>query len=359
DIAYASKKVEFDDPLRPIVDKLMEKCPLALEERNVNDDEDQPAEITNAHLVSLHARIKSAVKVSSRTQAQYHFLLQKAFLYQDIISNSNSVDRVSGWDCGVDTDGTARRETYVANPFSTSKFKSATFDVREGRYKDLRLSIYWWWYCRIRPIWFRLLSLVFVAASLALIWSESTFQIESDPPLSVPALLLQSPTIGYATLELVSIGFILYMCTCAYWTLFQIKVFDFYQMVPEHNTDEGSLLFVGAYLWYTLYRTCLLDPARENQCELPVAYVEEGFLWVFWSIVYWTMFNLTWFIIPIMQSWIRCGEFKLGAKLWQAVKENLIYYAVVGGLGLVLLIYTLVVVQIDKYGELQGVLAGE
>jgi hypothetical protein len=27
-----------------------------------------------------------------------------------------------------------------------------------------------------------------------------------------------------------------------------IKLFDVYQMIPLHNTDEGSLLFVGAYL---------------------------------------------------------------------------------------------------------------
>lgn len=38
------------------------------------------------------------------------------------------------------------------------------------------------------------------------------------------------------------------MCICAYRPLLKIKVLDFYQMVPDHHTDEVSLLFVGAYL---------------------------------------------------------------------------------------------------------------
>ena len=37
------------------------------------------------------------------------------------------------------------------------------------------------------------------------------------------------------------------MCVCAYSTLFQVKYLD-YKLVPQHYTDEGSLLFIGAYL---------------------------------------------------------------------------------------------------------------
>lgn len=47
-------------------------------------------------------------------------------------------------------------------------------------------------------------------------------------------------------------AFILYMCVCTYSTLFKLKILDFYQMVPEHHTDEATLLFVGGYLWYII-----------------------------------------------------------------------------------------------------------
>ncbi|KAJ3298081.1 LMBR1 domain-containing protein 2 [Borealophlyctis nickersoniae] len=228
EIALAAKKVDFDDPLRPFVDKLMEKCPLALEERNLHDDDDIPPTVTGDYLRSLHARIVRAVKVSERTQAQYQFLLQKAYLYQDIISNYQNVER---------------------------KFKSITLNVPEDRFKKYKLAAYWWWYVWIRPMGMRGLSIILLVASLAVVWSESTFQVESVT-LSVPRLLLQSPYISYATLEIVSMSFIVYMCTCAYSTLFNIKVFDIYQMVPEHHTDEGSLLFVGNYLCKLTFPLC-------------------------------------------------------------------------------------------------------
>lgn len=90
------------------------------------------------------------------------------------------------------------------------------------------------------------LSVLCIIASLITVWSESTFQI-SGVTLSIPQIML-SNAVSYAALEFVSIVFVLFMCTCTYSTLLGIKVFDFYQMIPGRNTDEVSLLFVGAYL---------------------------------------------------------------------------------------------------------------
>ncbi|TPX61256.1 hypothetical protein SpCBS45565_g07299 [Spizellomyces sp. 'palustris'] len=226
EIAIASRKIELGDALRPLVDTLMEKCPLALEERNI-DREEMVADVNEDYLISLHARIKRAVKVLDRTQAQYHFLLQKAFLYQDVIENYRNKDR---------------------------KFQSTLVTVPEDSFKDIKLRSYWWYYVWIRPLVLRFLSIIAVAASLAVIWSESTFQVESVT-LSVPAVILKSPYIGYVALELVAMGFILYMCVCAYSTLFKIKFFDYY-LVPEHHTDEGSLLFIGSYLCKLTFPLC-------------------------------------------------------------------------------------------------------
>jgi LMBR1-like membrane protein len=80
-----------------------------------------------------------------------------------------------------------------------------------------------------------------------IVWSESTFQI-SSVILSVPQLILTSGAVSYGTLELISLIFVLFLCTCTYYTLLSIKLLDFYQMIPYKNTDEVSLLFVGAYL---------------------------------------------------------------------------------------------------------------
>jgi hypothetical protein len=78
-----------------------------------------------------------------------------------------------------------------------------------------------------------------------------TFQIQK-PMLTILGLLFHIEGISYAAIEAMSIVTITYMCICAYSSLFKVKVFDVYALVPNHHTDEGSLLFVAAYLWWGL-----------------------------------------------------------------------------------------------------------
>ena len=51
-------------------------------------------------------------------------------------------------------------------------------------------------------------------------------------------------------------AFLIYMCSCTYSTLFRVKILDYYQMVPEHHTDEATLLFVGGYLCRLTFPLC-------------------------------------------------------------------------------------------------------
>src|ERR1700743_1304465 len=45
----------------------------------------------------------------------------------------------------------------------------------------------------------------------------------------------------------------LYMCTCAYTTLMKMKLLNNYVLVPNHHTDEPTLLFIGSYLCRLTY----------------------------------------------------------------------------------------------------------
>jgi hypothetical protein len=75
-IAVSSKKLPAEDTLRPIVDKMLEKCPLALQERTSADDtHDVPDTITLNYLVGLNGRIERAVHAFERDKARYRFLL--------------------------------------------------------------------------------------------------------------------------------------------------------------------------------------------------------------------------------------------------------------------------------------------
>ncbi|KAJ3010590.1 hypothetical protein HKX48_007319 [Thoreauomyces humboldtii] len=229
-IAIASTRIESDNALRPFVDKLLVKCPIARDDRHMtrNIERDELARrLDENYLTELHENIKRAIKTNDRTQAQYRFVLQKAFLYQDIIENYRNRDR---------------------------KFISSLVEVRNDHLADVKLRAYWWWYVWIRPGVLRGISIVAMIASLAVIWSESTFQVE-NVTLSVPAAILQSPYVGYAATELVAMAFILYMCTCAYSTLFKIRFMDYY-LVAEHHTDEGTLMFIGGYLCKLTFPLC-------------------------------------------------------------------------------------------------------
>ncbi|KAJ3106824.1 LMBR1 domain-containing protein 2 [Phlyctochytrium planicorne] len=246
DVSYASRMISSDNALRPYVDKLLEKCPLALSERSSDNEPNLQQDLNLEYLKSLHARIKYGIRVHERHKAQYRFLLEKAWFLSDIIDNENSRDR---------------------------KFKSPLVKLPQNpQYTDYYLQFLWWWYVWVKPIGMRTLSVICILASVAIIWSESTFQFESVT-LSIPALIMNNH-LSFLAVELISITFLLYMCMSAYSVLFQLKIFDFYVVVPDHNTDENSLLFVGAYLCRLMFPLCynFLNMARDDENSVFVKY---------------------------------------------------------------------------------------
>ncbi|GAU93072.1 LMBR1-3 [Ramazzottius varieornatus] len=61
-------------------------------------------------------------------------------------------------------------------------------------------------------------------------------------------------------------------------------------------------------------------------CEAPWSYVDPRVLPKLWLILYWTCQFLTWFLLPLMQSYAMAGEFSVGGKLLASLKRNAIYY---------------------------------
>ena len=228
-LGHASTKIQPDDELRPILDKLLEKCPLALNQRNMAEEEEGlPPTFTKSSLVVLNTRLKRALFLNDRETAKLKTLQLQAFRCEDIIENYTRSDR---------------------------RFKSLFFPVKDDKYKDEKLQFCWWWYTWIKPILMRTLCVICIIASVLIVWSESTFQFTSVE-LSIPQLLLAPGNFSYGTLELIAVMFICYICCCVYWTLLNLNIFGYYEMVPNHHTDEISLLFVGAYLCKLTFPIC-------------------------------------------------------------------------------------------------------
>lgn len=79
-----------------------------------------------------------------------------------------------------------------------------------------------------------------------------------------------------------------------------------------------------------------------NPCITPWNYVSDSVLTKLWRFIYWTSQLLTWFILPIMQSYSMAGDFTTIDKLKSAVRANLIYYSSFGAIFIVLLIYVII-----------------
>ena len=88
------------------------------------------------------------------------------------------------------------------------------------------------------------------------------------------------------------------------------------------------------------YFTCLENNDISN-CDEPYIFVPQGFLYVFWAALYWISFNLQMFIVPIMQEYVRSGAFNTYGKFRDGIKENLIFYCMVGGPFSLFLLYAL------------------
>ncbi|KAF8923123.1 LMBR1 domain-containing protein 2 [Dissophora ornata] len=180
-----------------------------------------PAEITEEYLADLHARIKRALRMNDRWTAIWLDLLKAGFLAQDIQDNMDNPEK---------------------------KFRSSLRPLTV-KPKEWRLSFEWVWHLKLRPILLRSLAVLCAVLSLLIVWSEMTYE-NTNPILSVIGLLVQMARdrMSYGAIEAVSFLTMLYMCSCAYTTLMKMKLLSNYVLVPNHHTDEPTLLFIGSYL---------------------------------------------------------------------------------------------------------------
>lgn len=67
-------------------------------------------------------------------------------------------------------------------------------------------------------------------------------------------------------------------------------------------------------------------PNSTTTCQKPWGMVPENVFPNLWRIIYWTSQFLTWLIMPLMQSYLKAGDFTIKGKLKAAVIDNAIYY---------------------------------
>ncbi|GMI77130.1 hypothetical protein like AT5G65290 [Hibiscus trionum] len=99
------------------------------------------------------------------------------------------------------------------------------------------------------------------------------------------------------------------------------------------------VLFTVGYAWFCSLSIIILVPADIwTTISKPENANENGGISFFWSWSYWGTFLLTWAVVPLIQGFEDAGDFSVTERLKTSVHVNLVFYAVVGSIGLVGLI---------------------
>ncbi|XP_007047863.2 PREDICTED: LMBR1 domain-containing protein 2 homolog A isoform X3 [Theobroma cacao] len=99
------------------------------------------------------------------------------------------------------------------------------------------------------------------------------------------------------------------------------------------------VLFTVGYAWFCSLSIIILVPADIwTTISKPENASENGVISFFWSWSYWGTFLLTWAVVPLIQGFEDAGDFSVIERLKTSVHVNLVFYSIVGFIGLVGLI---------------------
>ena len=157
----------------------------------------------------------------TRTQVQWDTLLQDILYWEDITKNETSAER---------------------------RFKSSLEYRPRGQLTKLFCTptVEWYWRCMLRSLLLRVLAGIFAVFTVLLIFSEVTFFIR-QPIISIIGVIHRSleHSHSYLGLEFLCVLALGYLCLCTYFTVFKIRIFNLYYLVPNQQTSEYSLIFSG------------------------------------------------------------------------------------------------------------------
>jgi len=232
-----SRKLEEEQgQLKDLLDIIMRKVPLEMMERVRRrqrvEESDRGGDLSEARLAKLHKQVLVALTAHYRTEAQWVEQVERVYWLEDNHRNTSSNER--NFKRQVEPEKTGFM-SYVFTP-----------------------SIEWYTRCLVVPLMYKVMAVVAMCMSVMLTWSEVTFFSER-PTLSFFALFIQAGAYNhsYRWLEMISFFTICYMCICAYFTIFKVRVLNYYYLAPNHQSDSYTLLFSGALLCRLTPPLCL------------------------------------------------------------------------------------------------------
>lgn len=99
------------------------------------------------------------------------------------------------------------------------------------------------------------------------------------------------------------------------------------------------VFFTVGYAWFCSLSIIIIVPA-----DIWTAITEHpnGVISFFWSWSYWSTFLLTWAVAPLIQGFEDAGDFTVTERLKTSIRVNLVFYLVVGSIGLLGLVLLII-----------------
>ncbi|XP_048232649.1 LMBR1 domain-containing protein 2 homolog A isoform X2 [Ricinus communis] len=91
------------------------------------------------------------------------------------------------------------------------------------------------------------------------------------------------------------------------------------------------VLFTVGYTWFCSLSIIILVPADIYTAKF---HLDNGGISFFWSWSYWSTFLLTWAVVPLIQGFEDAGDFTVTERLKTSIHANLVFYLIVGAIGL-------------------------
>uniref|UniRef100_A0A672ITW2 LMBR1 domain containing 2a n=1 Tax=Salarias fasciatus TaxID=181472 RepID=A0A672ITW2_SALFA len=259
EVAGVHESIRHNHSLRKCVDTILTKCPVEYQEeigRNVENSGGEPSVIpTKKSLINLHKKVISAVQRHGQTRVQWSILSDQAFHLEDVTKSRSSPTR----------------------QFTHSFLVTPSSWIRRFIYTS---TVEWYWECVFRQGFCRFVAVLLCLLSAAVVWSECTF-FSTHPVLSLFAVFIQAAEkhYNYIWIEMACFASILFMCVCVYSTVFSIRFFNYYYLVPHHQTDAYSLQFSGMLFCRLTPPLCLnflglihMDSAISHQDRIQTSY---------------------------------------------------------------------------------------
>ncbi|CAG7837755.1 unnamed protein product [Allacma fusca] len=219
-------KFDTDRPKRKFqeeLDAILRLIPVEMRER-MGRRNVEAVDHDLKYLTTIHKKFKRSLMNYNRTEALYKIQIKDTIELEDIEKSRNL--------------GTFQR----------------SIDTGRGKiWTRLGPRMEWIWKCFLWKWLLFAASIIGFVLSLIVIWSEVTFFVVK-PKMSIFAHFI---SYDYNLSETVCFIGILYLATCTFYTVFKIRVFNFYYLASGHLTDEYSLIFAGMLLCRLTPPLCL------------------------------------------------------------------------------------------------------